>query len=465
MVTTDGDAAGRAGQPVQARLRALPGIDRLLALGADLVDTHGPAATADALRDAVSAARDAIRDGGPAPDEAVLLADARTALETRRPAPLQPVLNATGVVVHTNLGRAPLAAAARDAVAAAAGYCDLEYDLATGRRGSRGARLEPLLREATGAEAALAVNNAAAALVLALAALAAGRDVVVSRGELIEIGGSFRLPDIMGASGARLVEVGTTNRTRADDYLGGDDAAAILTLHPSNYRIVGFVAQPTLAELAAVAAERGVPVIYDVGSGLLTRAAGALADEPAVSDALRDGADVVLCSGDKLLGGPQAGLLVGRRDLIDRCRRHPLARALRLDKLRIAALQATLELHLRGRRDEIPVWRMLGTDPASADRRCRRLAGALAAHGLDAAVGTAAGVPGGGSAPDTALPGPVVQLAAPRPTEVADRLRAQDPPLVVRVADGLVLVDLRTVDEADDDLVADLLVRAAGSVR
>jgi L-seryl-tRNA(Ser) seleniumtransferase len=462
-VTTD-DADGRH-DPPHARLRALPGIDRLLEGSGELVDEHGRDATADALRAAVTTARATIRDGGAVPDEATLIDRARSALEARRPAPLRPVLNATGVVVHTNLGRAPLAPAARAAVAAASGYCDLEYDLATGRRGSRGARLEPLLCEATGSEAALAVNNAAAALVLALAALAGGREVVVSRGELIEIGGSFRLPDIMSASTARLVEVGTTHRTRADDYLAGDDVAAILTLHPSNYRIVGFVAQPSLPELAAVGAKRGVPVVYDVGSGLLTRADGVLTDEPAVSDALRDGADVVLCSGDKLLGGPQAGLLVGRRDLIDRCRRHPLARALRLDKLRIAALQATLELHLRGRREEVPVWRMLRADPDEAERRCRRLAAWLADRGLDATVGRATGVPGGGSAPDTALPGPVVHLAVPGPTGFAERLRTQEPPLIVRVADDTVVVDLRTVDDADDDLVAELLGRAAGTLR
>jgi L-seryl-tRNA(Ser) seleniumtransferase len=461
MVTTDDADAGP--RPVHARLRELPGIDRLLAQASDLVDAHGLAAATDALRDAVAAARMAIRDGAPPPDDAALVAAAGAALLQRQPAPLQPVLNATGVIVHTNLGRAPLAATARDAMAAAAGYCDLEYDLATGRRGSRGARVEPLLREATGAEAALVVNNAAAALVLALAALAGGREVVVSRGELIEIGGSFRLPDIMAASGARLVEVGTTNRTRADDYLAGDDAAAILTLHPSNYRIVGFVAQPTLADLAAVGAGRGIPVIYDVGSGLLTRADGVLADEPAVDDAVRGGADVVLCSGDKLLGGPQAGLLVGRRDLIDRCRRHPLARALRLDKLRIAALQATLELHVRDRQDQIPVWRMLGMDTDTAERRCRRLADAVTERGLDATVGWAAGVPGGGSGPDTTLPGPVVHLTVSGPTALAERLRAQRPPLIVRIVDETVVIDLRTVDEADDDLVADLLVRAGRS--
>ena len=311
MVTTDGEDTDAGPRPVHERLRALPGIDRLLEVGADLVDTYGaPAATA-ALRDAVDIARSAIRDGAVAPDADRLVDTATATLRARRPAPLQPVLNATGVVVHTNLGRAPLAAAARDAVAAAAGYCDLEYDLETGRRGSRGARLEPLLCEATGADAALAVNNAAAALVLVLAALAGGRQVVVSRGELIEIGGSFRLPDIMGASGVRLVEVGTTNRTRADDYLAGDDAAAILTLHPSNYRIVGFVAQPTLPELAAVGVKRGVPVIYDVGSGLLTRGQGALANEPAVTDALHDGADVVLCRRRQAARRP-AGRAAGR---------------------------------------------------------------------------------------------------------------------------------------------------------
>jgi L-seryl-tRNA(Ser) seleniumtransferase len=442
-----------------SRLRGLPAIDRLLAGAGDLVDRYGRAAVTGALRAAVDHARGAALAGDAVPTAADLIAAAAAALAARWPPPPRPVINATGVVVHTNLGRAPLAPAARDAMIAASGYCDLEYDLPTGGRGSRSARLEPLLCDATGAQAAFAVNNAAAALVLALACMAHSRDVLVSRGELIEIGGSFRLPDIMEASGARLLEVGTTNRTRAGDYFAGDDPAAILSLHPSNYRIVGFVAQPSIAELAAVGAKRRIPLIYDVGSGLLQRTGGALAGEPAIASALQDGADLVLCSGDKLLGGPQAGLLFGRRDLIAACRSHPLARALRLDKLRIAALHATLELHLRDRAHEVPVWHMLTADTASLQVRCRQLAERLSEAGLAADVTVAAGVPGGGSAPDAHLPGPVVRLLVEHPTELATLLRGSDPPIVVRVTDGSVIVDLRTVAPADDERLVATLAR------
>ena len=457
------DPSARArGGDLQARLRRLPGIDQLVDAADDLVADHGRSVVTAVLRDVVDTARRAVRDGGPIPSAHGLLADASEQIAARRGTALQPVINATGVVVHTNLGRAPLAPAAREALLDASGYCDLEYDLATGRRGARTSRLEPLLCESTGADAAFAVNNAAAALVLALAALADGRGVVVSRGELIEIGGSFRLPDIMAASGARLIEVGTTNRTRADDYLVDDDAAAILTLHPSNYRIVGFVAQPALSELAAVAAKRQIPLLYDTGSGLLQRSSGALAGEPSVADALRDGADLVLCSGDKLLGGPQAGLLFGRTDLIDRCRRHPLARALRLDKLRIAALQATLELHVRDRRADVPVWRMLHADRTGLAGRCAQLVDSLAVLGVPATVVDDAGLAGGGAAPDAVLTGPVVRLAVDGPTAVATQLRDGRPPIVVRVVDDTVHVDLRTVDPDHDALLAGRVAAASG---
>ena len=449
-----GTPASTATDELTTRLRQLPGIDALLEEASAQIDRFGRDTVVQALRAAVDRARADVRAGGEVPAAAALLDDATARMQRRRPANLAPVINATGVVVHTNLGRAPLAPAAREAMLAAAGYCDLEYDLASGQRGSRTARLEPLLCDATGAEAAFVVNNAAAALVLALAALASGREVMVSRGELIEIGGSFRLPDIMAASGAHLLEVGTTNRTRAADYMGGTDPAAILALHPSNYRIVGFVEQPTLSDLAKVAATRGVPLLFDAGSGLLQPTGGALAAEPSVAGSLNAGADVVLCSGDKLLGGPQAGVLVGRADLVTACRRHPLARALRLDKLRIAALHATLDLHLRDQRDAVPVRRMVTADDDALAPRCRRLIEALTAAGLQAAVGRAAGLPGGGAAPDATLAGPVVTLDVDRPSAVARRLRAVRPPLIVRIVDDAIVVDLRTVDEADDEIVA-----------
>jgi L-seryl-tRNA(Ser) seleniumtransferase len=436
------------------RLRALPAIDRLLTDAEELIDRYGRASATAALRAVVDRARADVRAGAAVPAVLDLLAAAEAHLALRRPPPPQQVINATGVVVHTNLGRAPLAPAALDALLAASGYCDLEYDLSTGGRGSRGARLEPLLCAATGAEAAHTVNNAAAALVLALAAIAGDRQVLVSRGELIEIGGSFRLPDIMAASGARLKEVGTTNRTRASDFMDGTDVGAILTLHPSNYRIVGFTEQPSVAELAAVAAKRDVPLIYDVGSGLLTRATGVMAGEPAVTDALRDGADLVLCSGDKLLGGPQAGLLFGRRDLVGVCRRHPLSRALRLDKLRIAALHATLDLHLRDRAQEVPVHAMLTADAATLEARCLRLVERLGDAGIAADVVAGAGLPGGGAAPDAFVPGPVVRLNVAHPSALATALRDGRPPIVVRVTDDRVVIDPRTVAPHDDEVLA-----------
>ncbi|HEY8340605.1 MAG TPA: L-seryl-tRNA(Sec) selenium transferase [Egibacteraceae bacterium] len=439
----------------RARLADLPRIDALLADADDLVARHGRAPVTAALRRAVERARRRVLEEGAAvPAADALLADAAADLARRRPGPPRPVVNATGVVVHTNLGRAPLAEAARQAVAAASGYCDLEYDLAAGARGSRDARVAPLLAEAAGAQAALAVNNAAAALVLALAALAGGRGVVVSRGELVEIGGSFRLPEIMAASGARLVEVGTTNKTRARDYAAAidhdDTVAAILVVHPSNYHITGFTEAPDLRELAALARDRGLPLLYDVGSGLLAdRHEPWLAGEPSLRGGLAAGADLVLASGDKLLGGPQAGLLAGRADLVERCRRHPLARALRLDKLRIAALVATLELHLAERAHEVPVWGMLGADPAALEARARALARAVGGAVVDGAS-----LVGGGAAPGASLPTPVVRVAAADADAVAARLREGEPPIVVRVADAALWIDLRTVAPADDEVVA-----------
>jgi L-seryl-tRNA(Ser) seleniumtransferase len=439
---------------------ALPRIDDLVARSEALVESYGRRATTDALRSAVAAARSALR-AGDRPDTApdALVAAAAADLAARRPGPPRAVVNATGVVVHTNLGRAPLSEAAVAAVDAAAGYCDLEMDLEGGGRGSRDARPAALLAEACDAEAAFAVNNAAAALVLGLAALAAGRQVLVSRGELVEIGGSFRLPDIMGASGARLVEVGTTNRTRASDFATtGDDVAMILAVHPSNYAIEGFTEAPTLSELRAVAAERRVPLVYDAGSGLLTDDdAPWSAAEPSMAGSLRDGADLVLASGDKLLGGPQAGLLAGRADLVDRCRRHPLARALRLDKLRIAALVRTLEAHLSGRRRSLPVWAMLEADPASLLRRAELLAGRVGGTVVEGAS-----LVGGGAAPGREIPSPVVRLDAADVVLLARRLRLGEPPVVVRVDAGAVWLDLRTVDPADDDLLAERVAATLG---
>lgn len=437
---------------------ALPRIDALVAHAGDLVQRYGRDAVTAALRTAVAAARAHIADGDGAPATEALIADAAAALSVTRPGPPRPVVNAAGVIVHTNLGRAPLSASAARAVADAAGYCDVEYDRATGRRGSRSNRLGPVLTTLTGAEAALAVNNGAAALVLALAALAGGRQVVVSRGELVEIGGSFRLPEVMASAGVRLVEVGTTNRTRADDYRAGDDVGALLKVHPSNYRMTGFVAAPAVRELAAVARDRGVPLLHDVGSGLLgPSTVPALAGEPDVSTSLADGADLVVCSGDKLVGGPQAGLLLGSADLVRRCATHPLARALRLDKLRLAALVATLEDHARGAHADIPVWQAITADAAALRTR----ADALAAQ-TGGTVVEGYSMIGGGSTPGEGIPTPVVRLLPANAEAAARTLRAGDPAIVVRVAEGAILVDLRTVAPADDALLAGRLTDATG---
>ncbi len=326
-----------------------------------------------AARRALEVSRGAVAGGGAVPGVDELAARVAGELDGRWAARTRAVVNATGVVLHTNLGRAPLSAAARAAVAEAAGYAAVEYDLAAGTRGRRGAAAEALLREATGAEAALAVNNAAGALLLALGGLARGREVLVSRGELIEIGGEFRLPQIMEAAGVVLREVGTTNRTHLRDYAAGfgPETGLVLAVHPSNYRVEGFATRPALDELAALAHEHGLALLHDVGSGLL---AGELGDEPSVSGSLRAGADLVLFSGDKLLGGPQAGLVVGRAELVGRLARHPLARAVRADKLTLAALEATLAAHLAGRRDELPVWRSLLLTVADLEPRAAALA-------------------------------------------------------------------------------------------
>jgi L-seryl-tRNA(Ser) seleniumtransferase len=440
--------------------RRLPRVDALLDHPAltERAVTWGRGPVLGAARRALAAGRRAAAAGGPPPglDElAALAAGELDGLAGRR---MRAVVNATGVVLHTNLGRAPLSAAARAAVAEAAGYATVEYDLATGARGRRGATAEALLREATGAEAALVVGNAAGALLLCLGGLARGREVVVSRGELIEIGGEFRLPAIMEAAGVTLVEVGTTNRTHLADYAGalGPATACLLAVHPSNYRVEGFATRPTLADLAALAREHGLPLLHDAGSGLL---AGSFGAEPAVAASLRDGADLVLFSGDKLLGGPQAGLLAGRADLVGRLARHPLARAVRADKLTLAALEATLADHVAGRRDQLPVWRALRLGPAELRPRAAGLAATL---GPAARLRDGVSVAGGGSLPGEGLPSVLVEVdPGPAGEEtVLARLRAGDPPVVARAERGRVVVDLRTVPPDQDASVAAAL-RAA----
>ena len=415
------------------RLRDLPSVDELTRGAED------PLAV-EAARDVLRRAREEIGAGVDPGDLAERL---RAELETARQPSLRRVLNATGVIVHTNLGRAPLADEALERVReAAGGYSNLEYDLRTGSRGSRQDHVARILRRLTGAEAALVVNNNAAAVLLALAALAEGREVIVSRGELIEIGDGFRIPDVLARSGARLVEVGTTNRTRAADYerAVGPDTAALLRVHQSNFRVVGFTEQPRVEELAAVARRHDVPLIDDLGSGVL----GDLADEPTARDALQAGADLVCFSGDKLLGGPQAGVVAGRADLVEQLRRHPLQRALRADKLTLAALEGTLLLALDAP-DRVPVRRMLDEPVESVRARAERLA-ALVGGEVEETIARV----GGGALPLAELP----SFACAVEESLAAPLRSADPPVVGILRDGRLLLDCRTLRDDELDEVA-----------
>ena len=450
--------------------RKLPAVDALLREPAValLAAAHGAAAVTEAARAVLAAARQAIAEEGmPAPDAAQWPALIAESLDAAAAPSLRPVINATGVIIHTNLGRAPLSAAAREAVAAAArGYSNLEYDLGAGARGSRHDHARRLLCRLTGAEDALVVNNNAAAVYLALAALCRERAVLISRGQLVEIGGGFRIPDVLRQSGARLVEVGTTNRTHARDFTQAIAAeaetvraAAILRVHSSNFRQVGFVAMPGLDELAAIARHAALLLIDDLGSGsLLDTTAYGLAPEPPVQESVAAGADLVTFSGDKLLGGPQAGLIVGRAELVERLRRHPLARALRVDKLTLAALDATLAAYARGRAvEEVPVWRMIAAPAAELERRAAGWCARLAQHGIEAAVRPGESAVGGGSLPGETLPTHLLALAAPQADAAAARLRAGTPPVVCRIQRGHLLFDPRTVlPEQDDALPAAL---------
>ncbi len=442
--------------------RGLPSVGALLEhqLLQPVLATEPRSLVADAIRDAIEQAR---RSPSDAPVSDTGWADAvHRALESRRRASLRPVINATGVVLHTNLGRAPLAAVARDAVVAIAdGFSNLEYDLEAGVRGSRHSHAVPLLRELTGAEDAMVVNNCAAALVLALDALARGREAIVSRGELVEIGGSFRVPDIMAKSGAVLVEVGTTNRTHLDDYRRalGPATGAILKVHRGNFAVAGFVAEVGVRELLPVAREAGIPVIHDLGSGLLVPLDEyGLTGEVTARDALGAGASLVLMSGDKLLGGPQAGIILGDAALVARLRASPLARAVRVDKMTLAALEATLALYRdpsRARR-EIPALAMLTAPVEDVRRRAERAAERLGL-GAAAVVESTATV-GGGAFPTAAIPSAAIALRG-RAGESADALaallRGATPPVIGRIEDDAVLLDMRSVPAAhDDELVA-----------
>jgi L-seryl-tRNA(Ser) seleniumtransferase len=426
------------------QLRDLPSVDELAR------EIGDPLAVA-AARAVLERAREEIRAGD---DPGDLRARVRTEMEASRAPGLRRALNATGVIVHTNLGRAPLAEAALERVQEVGrGYSNLEYSLEEGARGSRQAHVAAILRRLTGAEAALVVNNNAGAVLLALAALAEGREVLVSRGELIEIGDGFRIPDVLVRSGARLVEVGTTNRTRAADYERGvrSETALILRVHQSNFRVVGFTDRPSLAEVAEVAHRHELPLVDDLGSGAFMP----LHDEPSVREGLAAGADLVCFSGDKLLGGPQAGIVAGRADLVERLRRHPLQRALRADKLTLAALEGTLALYLDPERAqrEIPVLRML-REPAEAVRtRAERLA-SLADGTVEETVARV----GGGALPLVELQ----SFACAVEEELAVPLRLGEPPVVGVVRDGRLLLDCRTLTDDEAEEAATAVAAARG---
>ncbi|MEF3273291.1 MAG: L-seryl-tRNA(Sec) selenium transferase [Chloroflexus sp.] len=447
--------------------RQLPSVDALIRAARTALPDAPHELTRDAARAVLTQARAAIAAGESPPDLAALVAAVQAELATTLTPGLRPLINATGVVIQTNLGRAPLSAAARTAMqAVSVGYSNLEYDLVNGERGSRHVHLEPLLTRLTGAEAALVVNNNAAAVYLALIALAAGREVIVSRGQAVEIGGGFRIPDVLRASGAKLVEVGTTNRTYVRDYAAAitEHTALVLRVHTSNFRLVGFVHEPPLAELAALAHKHGLPLLDDLGSGTFidTRQFGLLA-EPTVQESVAAGADLVTFSGDKLLGGPQAGIIVGRRDLVSILRRHPLARALRIDKSTIAGLAATLHSYLRGTAlREIPVWQLISTPLTTLQQRAAALAATLTAADIPARVVDCDSAVGGGSLPGATQPSAGVAIPAPgsHATTLAARLRAGNPPVVVRIVAEQVLCDLRSVFPDEDSTLAAALITA-----
>ncbi len=431
-------------------VRKLPSIDRLLRhpILAEPIDAYGREIVLNAAREVLEIQRSEILAGRIFPGEGALLEDVLAHLRSVVSPTLQPVINATGVVLHTNLGRSPLSDETLQAMQmAGAGYSNLEYDLDLGERGSRYVHAEALLCRLTGAEAALLVNNNAGAVLLALSALAKGREVVISRGQLVEIGGGFRIPDVMAQSGASLIEVGTTNRTYGRDYAEAitEQTAALLRVHSSNFRIMGFVHQPSLLELAELAHERGLMLLDDLGSGtLLDTALLGLPHEPMVQESIAAGADLVTFSGDKLLGGPQAGIIVGKADLVARLRKHPLTRALRVDKTTIAGIQANLLHYIKGEAlTKIPIWQMMTLTAEAIAARAQALVDALSSAYCMLVAGRS--MIGGGSLPEESLPTALIALSVEHPAEFAAKLRTGKPAIVARIEENRVMLDLRTV--------------------
>jgi len=457
-------------------LRHLPSVDQLLRRAAlkELIATAGRDAVRDRLREVLAEIRqEFVQANGdaPAPADSEKLAGEierrlNARFDLRRRSRTQRVINATGVVLHTNLGRAPLSRRALEAINEAAGYCNLEYDLETGRRGKRGSGLEAMLRELAGCEASAVVNNCAAAVLITLNTLAEGGEVLVSRGELIEIGGSFRIPDVIAKSGARIREVGTTNRTRIGDYERAinEQTRVILRAHPSNYRIIGFTEKPSLEDLANLARERNLPLFEDLGSGCLVDLSSiGVHDEPTVSHSIKAGCTVVSFSGDKLLGGPQAGIILGEDETIKRVKSNPLMRALRVDKLTYAALEATVDSYLSGRAtEETPTLAALHMTRETITRRARafvRRAGSIDALSLKLMDGYS--VVGGGSAPETHLPTTLICVTSRRTgaDEIEKRLRRNRPPVIVRIVEDQIAIDLRTVTPGEEKDLMEALRR------
>ncbi|MEW5720128.1 MAG: L-seryl-tRNA(Sec) selenium transferase, partial [Chloroflexota bacterium] len=442
----------------QDQLRQLPSVDALLQNHTvhALAQRYSHALVVEACRASLDAARQMILSGGAAPMPALIIDDIRARVERAVQPSLVPVINATGVIIHTNLGRAPLSEETIAAMQnAARGYTNLEYDLAAGERGSRHVHAEALITRLTGAPAALVVNNNAAAVMLILAAFARGKQVIISRGQLVEIGGGFRIPEVMQQSGATLVEVGTTNRTYIADYARAinEQTALLMRVHSSNFRMIGFIHQPTLEELAALAREKNLLCVDDLGSGaLLDTSAYGLAHEPMPQESLAAGADIVSFSGDKLLGAPQAGIIIGKKEAIDALKRHPLTRALRVDKVTFAGLQATLLHYLKNEATKkIPIWTMIATSRDALDARATKWAERLRAAKLDAAVIDAESTVGGGSLPGETLPTRAVALAVASPDAFAQRLRDNAPPIIARIEENRVVFDPRTVLASEED--------------
>jgi L-seryl-tRNA(Ser) seleniumtransferase len=448
-------------------LRALPQVDRL---SGALPPPAAPSLRVAAARASIAAATESILAGESAPSFDDLVASATALLGAQERRRLRPLINATGVLLHTNLGRAPLSEDALAAVAeVGAGYSNLEFDLATGKRGSRYEHSAEMLATLTRAEAALVVNNNASGVLLALAGLSRGKEAIISRGELIEIGGEFRIPDIMAESGAVMKEVGTTNRTHLKDYVNAitPETGVILKVHPSNYEVTGFTKSVSGKELAELAHSRGIALIHDVGSGLLSRhlpggVPSWLSKEPSVSDAVEDGADIVTFSGDKLLGGPQAGILVGRAEALGKLRRSPLLRAFRTDKTTLAALDATLNAYLTGQVARIPFWRMALAGTEDIQVRAKAVAAGLPDSGARVEVVSGFSTTGGGSAPTSRIPTFLIRIepSSGGASALAAALLAHDPHVVARIEDGNGVLDLRTVDPKDDTIVAEALGNA-----